>query len=756
MISKAKNIIIKTQKESILKNPNSSKNNIKKKVTFSNFPENNKQQNNYSFDNTREKGNIINKEEMSLQPKNGHKESSKNTNKLEKENLNNKTQNNKEKKLVYNINNKESLITEQKIKNLLKEEKDIEKNKEEENTLTENVPKKKVIIIHPREFYLKEKTNNIKPKINHNLLSNINKELFSQINSIKKEFSDNDIHITETPKNLKKYLFKSKSRENIVSFSSSPKELFPYSKMYNNNEFFIKKQYKIIRSLKKEQNLLKIKLMKICENEKLLENEVLLNDSKNKIKIDLNIKRQQIKSMKSQKEEIIEKIHLLDIKINNKIANDLSLKFQKNEVLKNYIHNFNRDKEIAEIKSKKLIKESKLRKQKMNNEINLLKEKKLQEKILKEKEEEKQKQEKLLKFKEHQRTIELKQLKENEKKMLKSKPYIREKPLKNINSYLFKIKENQFLKSQKDLQRKENIKRKEYMRSVDFKELQEFSDNFDGKKEKIEEKNIFKKINLLKEWKERKNLLESYRSQSIETLENDNEKTDIINNLKEKKDNFMKLKMDYSKLIKEKFSPRIDKDLYNERINLIKKLEMPKNEKYKKNSYYFYHKKKRMKLKKVDPSKFKWKLKLEKDSLEKMNNSDMDMKYFIRRPKKINTSSIYSQRKTALIKDSIDSKQDNGLKKNKNENKEMVIRITDENKNKIRKIVPINKKFSYNNILEEKKLLEILNKKAVEGEKKLKENGGIENNIELGNQITSFLIDSISTKLRILEKIKNE
>ena len=42
-----------------------------------------------------------------------------------------------------------------------------------------------------------------------------------------------------------------------------------------------------------------------------------------------------------------------------------------------------------------------------------------------------------------------------------------------------------------------------------------------------------------------------------------------------------------------------------------------------------------MVFKKIDPnkpSKYKWKLKLEEDVFDKMNNSDMDMRYLVRRP----------------------------------------------------------------------------------------------------------------------------
>ena len=203
------------------------------------------------------------------------------------------------------------------------------------------------------------------------------------------------------------------------------------------------------------------------------------------------------------------------------MANEMSTKLPKNEILNIFIQNFNRDLEIEEIRSKKYLLESKKRKIKLKNEINSLKEKRIKELDLKEKEAEKQKEEILFKFKEQQKSIQLKQLKNNEKEMLKYRPFIREKPEKRINSYLFKIYQNRFLKNEEKLQKKENIRRKEKMKAINFKELKEFGEKFDEKKSKNEEENNLQKIKLVKEWKERKSLLPTYKCQSFELLDND-------------------------------------------------------------------------------------------------------------------------------------------------------------------------------------------------------------------------------------------
>ena len=86
----------------------------------------------------------------------------------------------------------------------------------------------------------------------------------------------------------------------------------------------------------------------------------------------------------------------------------MSTKLPKNEILNIFIQNFNRDLEIEEIRSKKYLLESQKRIIRLKNEINSLKEKRIKELDLKEKEAEKQKEEILFKFKEQQKSIQLK------------------------------------------------------------------------------------------------------------------------------------------------------------------------------------------------------------------------------------------------------------------------------------------------------------------------------------------------------------
>ena len=98
-----------------------------------------------------------------------------------------------------------------------------------------------------------------------------------------------------------------------------------------------------------------------------------------------------------------------------------------------------------------------------------------------------------------------------------------------------------------------------------------------------------------------------------------------------------------------------------------------------------------------------------------------------------------------IIKDIINSKEN---KKPENEifNKNIGI-------NKWDKAIENKKKNIYENLSDVKKEVEIISKKAIEGEQLLRVNGGIKNNIELGKNVTNLLIDSIQAKLSILNKL---
>jgi hypothetical protein len=269
---------------------------------------------------------------------------------------------------------------------------------------------KKQMLVKPRETYLQEKI--VKMNCNQNLMSNIKKELGDKVKNILKE---ENLVITEVPKDLNKYIQKENEKLEKNAIEN-----------YSN-----KQKYKEIKKLNSELTGFKKNLIQLEQNEKLLQDEGFIQLSNSQkgypanSMFDKSIKEQQLKLIQDKKEKLEEKIKALefDIKCIMEDHQELSNK----EKMKLFIDNFERDKEIVEIRAKKYFKESKERGQRMQNDINRIVEKRKKEMEEKEKNDKKEREEIIKKFKEQEKAIEQRQSKLNEEIILKYKPYINQK-----------------------------------------------------------------------------------------------------------------------------------------------------------------------------------------------------------------------------------------------------------------------------------------------------------------------------------------
>ena len=185
-------------------------------------------------------------------------------------------------------------------------------------------------------------------------------------------------------------------------------------------------------------------------------------------------------------------------------------------------------------------------------------------------------------------------------------------------------------------------------------------------------------------------------------------------------------------------------------------------------------KKNRILLKKRDtskPSKYKWELKLKDESL---NNSDILKDHLIKKPKIIKFASSANldeekknedkKKKQNQIKDYLkivaEERKKNEEKRRKREEKEKEEKIKngeyieeeDEkqkkaNKDQLNDIGNLVQKIYF-----EKQKADNLGLIAEREQQLLRINGGIKNNPELGKKVTGHLIDSINTKLNILNQ----
>ena len=317
-------------------------------------------------------------------------------------------------------------ITEEIEKKMLEGQEHIENVQQEPGSEQQGVnesPKespKKQILIKPRETYLQDKIS--KMNYNKNLMTNIQKELGDKVKTIIK---DENVLITQVPKDLNKYIKKeiAKSERNV------------------NENYLNKQKYKEVKKLNDELTGLKKNLNQLEQNEKLLQDEgfVQLNSSQKgyaqNTMFDKSIKDQQLKSIQDKKEKLTEKIKSIEFQI--KCIMEEHKELSNKEKMKLFIDNFERDKEIVEIRAKKYFKESKERGQRMQNDINNIIEKRKKEMEEKDKNEKKERDEIIKKFKEQEKAIEQKQSKLNEEILLKYKPYINQKLEKTKKNYLY-------------------------------------------------------------------------------------------------------------------------------------------------------------------------------------------------------------------------------------------------------------------------------------------------------------------------------
>ena len=580
--------------------------------------------------------------------------------------------------------------------------------------------------LRPRELYLKQKI--ITMNFSEKLINGIGKTLDTQVKNIQNELKNNQLLLTAVNKNFK----------------------FHRNKTVNSNELGIsldKTKIKKLKELKSEQNYVKQNLNKIIENEKVIKaenfnsfnmNSLLRNQVPHSLSLDKKLKLEEYKKLDIQKKNLISKINDIEYQINQLLLEEnLNFASRKNKI-KNFLDNFEKDKEIIETRAKKYYKESQAIKNNMSKEIQTTQAKIQKEMALKQEQDEKNKKNLLIQFKLKEKAIEDKRAKECIKKVLMYKGYATQKLDKNIKKYLFFQKSEKYQKIQENLILSENKRRKLLMKSLSRDELNTFQHNYKENKEKYNSENSIKKKQLLKEWKERKNSLPSHSNNYLkEEYEKDKEeekkieKTERINNL-------IQLKINYSNLIKDEKKPKLDKKLKQKRLEIISRLENPKN--FIKEDMLKRKKHKRILLKKRDPSKFLWRLKLEDPQLEKLNNSEI-----IRRPKRIFVSSLNKAPHKPL------DKKIDYLKEFRNKKIKRVMsykkwdRILNDDKGSFNENV---------NLIRNK--VDSMEEEAIMKEKVLKLNGGVENNPELGQKVTDLIIGSIEAKLSILNKLKNQ
>ena len=659
---------------------------------------------------------------------------------------------NADKKITTEPIEKEMLKGQEHIEEISNEGKNIIENNAEINNnelesisnIEKNEEKKEkdIIQIKPRETYLKEKM--LKLNYSPQLLTNINKSLDTEVKKIQEEINDDQILITSVPKILE-----------IKKFEQRPNPI-------DQKKIYEKSNLKVLKELKEEGENIKKNLNKIIENEKLIKDESLsklysLKQSQSNLSLEKILKIEKLKVLENQKEKLLQQLNDIEFKMSEIMNDNISNELTRKNKLKNFLDNFERDKEIAEIRAKKYFQEFKQTNKKLEQDIKIKTDKVKKELEEKEKEEEKKKLDLLQEFKKRERAIEQKRYKEYMKKALVFKSYISEKPKFKISDYLYNKNLEKFSQEEDKALRLENTKRKEFMKSISKQEFKEFAQNYDAQKEKMMNEKEEKINKLNEEWKKRRNLLSKYVSSFSEAAISETkykEEEKILKN--ERLLDLINKKKNFSKLLKEEKQPLINNKLKQKRLDEINRLENPKQFVIK--NTLANKKNKRIILKKRDPdkpSKFRWKLKLDLDPFDKLNNSDTANDILIKRPKKIKISPSFEnkehkpqEKKKDYLRQIVLNREQKKSMSNKN------ILLTPKNsKEKWDKIINKFQGNFVNNVNNIQLKVDKLDRKAMNKEKKLKIEGGIGNNPDLGMEVSNLLLDSIGAKLSILNKI---
>ena len=572
--------------------------------------------------------------------------------------------------------------------------------------------------------YVYNLLNPSKEEIDPNIYSGVGLGLNKVLLSVQDDLDENKIEIGQEPLNI----------EDIKKFKLN-------SSLINSNPNFessirIQKIKELNQSKKNLEQKILILNNKINEMEEEANSNIKLDD------IEENIKKDKIKGNKQKKELLLSKLNGINEQVKKLVQNEEELTKNKKLNIKEFLENFEKDKEKSEELVKKLNEEKKIREQKMISSIKKsydIKQKEYEQMKL---DEEEKKKKELEKIRLKELEIIRERNRENKDKLNYIRQHANDKPA-NMSQYLFKALENKYNeKHQKEIQT-EIIKKREKMKenSVSLEEIFDF----EKKQKELEIKRMIEieeeKKKLKEQWKLNKDILPKFESNMMQMIKEEEKKN---KEKKEIEDAKKKLKQqeikNYTENINKLYLPKINPSMKKEREDRIKNLEI-------KNNIQHITKKKnngRILLKKPDPnkpSKYSWKLKLELDEQDKLNKNNKN---------NIQKKRAKSAQKHEPLEKLPDYLTEMRLKntqiiENKSQNKKR-------NNNNWDKILKNEKGNIFENVEKAKKKVEQLEEKAKMSEKLLENsNEGIDP--ELQQKVSGYLLDAIKGKLSILENM---
>ena len=447
-----------------------------------------------------------------------------------------------------------------------------------------------------------------KEEIDPNILTGVGVGLNKVLMSVQEELEDNKIEVGKEPLNVEDIKkFKLNNTSSMIPLNSNIESSIKMKK--------IKELRKKKKNIEKQINILSEKINSMEEEKPMIISGTIIDYPYSAI--DENIKKAEMKENKQTKELLLAKLNGINEQVQRLVESEEELNRNKKQNIKEFLENFDKDKEKTEEYIKKLNEGKKLRDQKMMNSI-----KKSYD--IKQKEYEKRKLDEEEKKKKELEKIRLKELelmrerqKENKDKLNYIKQHANDKPA-NVNQYLFKALENKYNEQQKTEIQNEIMKKREKIKenSVSLEEIFDF----EKKQKELELKRMIEmeeeKKKLKEQWKQTKEILPKFESNMMQIIKEEEKKNKEKKEIEEAKKKLKQQEIkNYGENVNKLFLPKINQSMKKEREQRIKNLDIKSNIQHitkKKNNG-------RILLKKPDPnkpSKYSWKLKLELDDPE--------------------------------------------------------------------------------------------------------------------------------------------
>ena len=659
-----------------------------------------------------------------------------------------KTVDKREKSVNQNIDDISSLSEIKKNKNIIK---DSDSQKDDIEIIIPTLPETE--IIEPDEplreedkfpnpnfckYYVSNLLNPIKAEIEPSILSGVEIGLNKILLNIQDDLEEKKFEINPDTKSVNEI------KNNMNNASMIPK--YPAA----NYEASIKMQK--IKELSQRKKRIEKQINQIDENIRLIDEEKTTNfgglansaylDYPSSV-VEENIKKDQIRENKQTKELLLAKLNGINEQVQKLMENEEELANMKKLNIKEFLENFEKNKEKAEELAKKYDEEQKIREQKIMNSVRKSsdrRQKEYEQQILEEEERKKKELEKT-------RLKELERIRGRTKENLDKLNYIRQhvndKPA-NVNEYLFKALENKYKEKTSNEIKVEILKHKEKIKENTVS-LEEIFD-FEKKQKELELKRLAEieeeKKKLKDQWKQTKDILPKFESSAMQLIRQEEKKNKEKKELEEFKKKLKQQEIkNYGEVVNKLFLPKINQSMKKEREDRIKNLDV-------KNNIQHITKKKnngRILLKKPDPnkpSKYSWKLKLETEEQDKVTpNKNINRKKRARSAQKREPLEKLPDYLTEM------RMKNSGKISNNSQTK---FRTNDWDK-----MLKNNKGNLLENVEKVKKKVEELENKAKMNEKLLQNNtGGID--IDLQQKVSGYLLDAIKAKLTIIENINQK